>query len=125
VFFRKSFEINGTPLDGNFYVTADDDYRVYLNGEYLLDDDNDYAKLDTLDYYTFDIILKQGTNVIGIDVEDKDHTRQGLKFYGYLEVLPADITKSAEEKAKVKKIEFDPIILKKVNILNKNRISVK
>ena len=126
VFFRKGFEINGTPLDGNFYVTADNDFRIYLNGEYLLDDEaNDYAKLDTLDYYTFDIILKQGKNVIGIDVEDKDHSRQGLKFYGYVEVLPADITASAEEKAKVKKIEIDPIILKKVNILNKNRISVK
>ncbi len=126
VFFRKSFEINGTPLDGNFYVTADNDFRIYLNGEYLLDDEyDDYARLDTLDYYTFDIILKQGKNVIGIDVEDKDHSRQGLKFYGYIEVLPADITKAAEEKAKVKKIEIDPIILKKVNILNKNRISVK
>ena len=126
VFFRKGFEINGTPLEGNFYVTADNDFRIYLNGEYLLDDEyDDYARLDTLDYYTFDIILKQGKNVIGIDVEDKDHSRQGLKFYGYIEVLPADITASAEEKAKVKKIEIDPIILKKVNILNKNRISVK
>ena len=92
----------------------------------MIDDEaDDYAKLDTLDYYTFDIILKQGKNVIGIDVEDKDYSRQGLKFFGYIEVLPADITAAAEEKAKVKKIEIDPIILNKVNILNKNRISTK
>jgi hypothetical protein len=72
-----------------------------------------------------DFIFAQKVNVIAIDVEDKDHSRRGIKFYGFLEVLPADITAAAEEKAKVAKVIVDPLILKKVNILNKNRIALK
>ncbi|HID82639.1 MAG TPA: tetratricopeptide repeat protein [Thiotrichales bacterium] len=44
VFFRKTLDIEGTPVSGVIYITADDDYRIYLNGEYLLDDEmNDYS----------------------------------------------------------------------------------
>lgn len=125
VFFRKSFDINGTPLSGALYITADEDFRIYLNGEYLLDDElNNYNVIDSLDYYTFDIYLKKGKNELAIDVEDKDLTGQGLKMYGYFEVLPADITSAAEEKAKVKQVFVEPNILRRVNILNKNRISL-
>ncbi len=125
VFFRKSFEINGTPLSGALYVTADEDFRIYLNGEYLLDDElNDYNVIDSLDYYTFDIYLKQGKNELAIDVEDKDLSGRGLKMYGYFEILPADITSAAEEKAKVKQVFVEPNLLRRVNILNKNRISL-
>ena len=124
VFFRKTIEVEGTPVSGAIYLTADDDYRVYLNGEYLLDDElNDYSVLDTLDFYTFQDFIQSGKNVFAVDVEDKDHSRQGLKFYAFLEILPLDITKAAEEKAKVKKLSVEPKILRKVNILNKNRIT--
>jgi len=126
VFFRKTFEINGTPISGAIYVTADEGFHMWLNGEYLLDDvSNFYSKLDTLDYYTFDIVLKKGQNVLTMDVEDKDHTAGGLKFYAVFELLPGDVTAAAEEKAKVKKIFVDPSILRKANILNRNRISLK
>jgi len=125
VFFRKIFDLNGTPLNGAIYVTADDDFRIYLNGEYLIDDEmNDYAVLDSVDFYTIDIFLKKGKNIITIDVEDKDLTAGGLKVYAYFELLPADITAAAEEKAKVKRVFVEPELLKKVNILNKNRISL-
>jgi len=123
VFFRKTFELKGTPLGGKFYTSADNDFRIYLNGEYLLDDEaNDYTTLDSLDYYTFDTYLRQGKNVIGIDVEDKDLTGKGMKFYGYLEILPADITSAAEERAKVEKVIVDPALLKRIYILSKSRI---
>ncbi len=126
VFFRKTFEVNGKPVNGVFYVTADEDFRIYLNGEYLLDDEaNDYAVVDTLDFYTFDIYLKQGKNVFAVDVEDRDGTRGGLKIYGYIEILPADILKAAAEKAQEKKIFVDPALLKRMNVLIKNRIALK
>ncbi len=126
VFFRKNFELKGTPLGGAIYITADEDFRIYLNGEYLLDDSlNNYSVVDSLDYYTFDIFLKKGKNLIAVDVEDKDLTAKGLKFYAYFELLPADITAAAEEKAKVKKVFVDPTILRRVNILSRNRISLK
>jgi hypothetical protein len=122
-FFRKTFEIHGTPLSGKFYTSADNDFQIYLNGEYLIDDEaNDYMTVDSLDYFTFDVYLRQGKNVIGINVDDKDRSAKGMKFYGYLEVLPADITSAAEEKAKVTKVLVDPQLLNRIYILNKNRI---
>ncbi len=126
VFFRKVFYLDGKPVKGNLYITADEDFRIYLNGEYLLDDEkNDYSVLDTLDFSTFDIYLKQGKNVIAVDVEDRDLTRGGLKVYGYLEVLPQDILKKAEELAHPKKLIVPPSILRTINVLNKDRISLK
>jgi len=125
VFFRRAFNLDGTPLAGSIYVTADEDFRIYLNGEYLVDDElNDYAVIDSLDYYTFDIYLKKGKNEIAIDVEDRDLTAKGLKMYSFFELLPANITAAAEEKAKVKQVFVEPNLLRKINILNKNRISL-
>ncbi|MBN2424676.1 MAG: tetratricopeptide repeat protein [Calditrichaceae bacterium] len=125
-FFRKSFALSGTPVAGAIYVTADDDFRIYLNGEYMIDDEsNSYNVVDTLDFYTIEAyLLPEKQNVIAIDVEDKDLTRGGLKIYGYVELIPSDITAAAEEKAKVQKVFVDPVVLKKVNTLNKNRISL-
>jgi hypothetical protein len=124
VFFRKGFVLDGTPVSGEIYVTADDDYRIYLNGEYLIDDAaNNYAVIDTLDYYTIEYFIQQGENLLAIDVEDMDLTGGGLKFYGFFEILPSDITAAAEERSRVKEIQVDPVVLRKVNILNKNRIS--
>ena len=126
VFFRKTFYLDGKPVAGNIYVTADEDFRIYLNGEYLLDDEeNDYSVIDTLDYYTFGLYLKKGKNVLAIDVEDRDLTAGGVKLYGYVETLPADILKAAEEKATEEHIIVDPAILKRINTLNKDRIAIK
>ncbi len=126
VFFRKTFYIDGKPVAGNIYVTADEDFRIYLNGEYLLDDEkNDYSVIDTLDYYTFGLYLKQGKNVLAIDVEDRDLTGGGVKLYGYIETLPADLLKAAEAKATEERIIVDPAILKRINTLNKARIALK
>ena len=126
VFFRKVFDLPGTALGGAIYFTADDNFRIYLNGEYMMEDSvENMAKIDSLDFYTFNITLKQGKNVIAIDVGDKDRTAKGLKLYAYFELLPADIAAAAEEKAKVKKVYVDPEILRRVNILNRSRISLK
>ena len=125
VYFRKDIEFDGTAVGGALYITADDDYRFFINGEYIIDDvDDDFNKLDSLDYETISYYLKPGNNVFVLDVIDYNKTAQGVKLYGYFEVLPADLAAAAEEKAKVQKIDIDPIILKKVNILNKNRISI-
>jgi tetratricopeptide (TPR) repeat protein len=125
VYFRKNIEFDGSAVGGAIYITADDDYRLFINGEYIIDDaDDDFTKLDSLDYETISYYLKPGVNVFVLDVIDYNKTAQGAKLYGYFEVLPADLTAAAEENAKIQKIDIDPIILKKVNILNKNRISI-
>jgi hypothetical protein len=33
--FRKSFSLSGVPSDGRLWITADNGYEVYLNGEYV------------------------------------------------------------------------------------------
>lgn len=126
LYFRKTFEIDGTPVGGEFYVTADEDFQVFLNGEYMIDDAmNDYATVDTLDYYTLEYSIKPGSNLLTISVLDTNRTEGGLKFHGFFEILPSDITAAAERQATVKKIEVDPVVLRKINVLNKNRISTR
>jgi hypothetical protein len=126
VYFRKSFEVDGTPVGGEVYVTADENFQVFLNGEYMLDDAlNDFSKLDTLDYYTLEYSIRPGSNLISVSVLDSNQTEGGLKFYGFFEILPTDITAAAEKQATVKKVEVDPVVLRKVNVLNKNRISTR
>ena len=123
VFFRKSFTLDGKIVGGELYVTADEDYRLYLNGEYIIDDDaNDYSVLDTLDYYTFDRFVKPGSNIIAIDVLDKDVTRGGLKLYGYFELVPLDLTSTAESQTVNSSTFVDQKTLKEINTLRKNRI---
>jgi len=126
LFFRRKFELDGTPTQGMIYLTADDDFRLYLNGDYIIDDyENNFAVLDSVDFITLEFSLKSGMNIIAIDVEDKDFTGEGLKFYGFFEIIPADVTEAAERLARAEKITIDPKILQRVNILNKNRISLK
>ena len=125
VYFRKNIEFDGSAVGGAIYITADDDYRFFINGEYIIDDaDDNFNILDSLDYATISYYLKPGNNTFVLDVIDNNKTAQGVKLYGYFEVLPSDISAAAEEKARIQDITVDPIILKKVNILNKNRISV-
>lgn len=126
VYFRKTIQLPGQAVGGTIYITADDDFRFFINGEYILDDlDDDYFKVDTLDFQTISYYMKPRKNVLTIDVIDFNKTEKGVKLYGYFEVLPDDITAAAEERAKIKQVSIDPVILRKVNVLNKNRITVK
>ena len=126
VYFRKVINLNGTPVDGNIYITADDDFRFFLNGEYIIDDTEDnYSVLDTVDFFTVSYFIKEGNNTLAIDAIDLNNTGRGVKLYGYFNLLPADISKAVEEKARVNGVDIDPILLHRINTLNKNRISIK
>ncbi len=123
VFFRKNITFEGKVVGGNIYLTADDDFRMYINGEYIVDDQaNDFMVVDTVDFYTIDRFLKQGKNIIAIDVMDRDLTGSGLKFYGYFEVIPSDITAAAEQELAEQRVTIQPQQLRRINILSKNRI---
>ncbi|NOG46532.1 MAG: tetratricopeptide repeat protein [Calditrichaeota bacterium] len=126
VFFRKSFSLNGKVVGGEIYVSADDDFRLYLNGEYLVDDEaDDFSIVDTLDYYTFDRFVKSGSNIIAVDVLDKDLTGSGLKLYGYFELVPLDLNSTAETEQVHSSTFVDPKTLKEINTLRKNRIPLR
>ena len=67
--------------------------------------------------------LKIGENTIAIDVTDFDGTpRYGLRFYMQLEILPGEITAAADRIRRKAAEEVDSERMKKVVILNKNRI---
>ncbi len=123
VFFRTSFNIDGKVVDGMMYVTADEDFRLYLNGEYLLDDeDNDIMVIDSLDFYTFDRFMLDGKNVLAIDVKDTDLTGAGLKFFAYFEVIPSEFLNANDNKKVDEKVFIAPDKLTRLNITKKNRI---
>ena len=126
LFFRKNLILDGKIVSGTIYVTADEDFRLYINGEYIIDDiDNDFFRLDTLDFYTFDRFIKEGRNVIAVDVLDKDYTGGGLKLFGNFELLPSDVISSADSEQSDQQVFINPEAFKKLNILRKNRIPLR
>jgi hypothetical protein len=125
VYFRKIINLEGTLVDGNIYMTADNDYILFINEEYIIDDEADnFAVVDTIDFGYMSYYLKSGENVLAIRAVDSDQSGGGVKIFGYFEMLPMDLTAAVEERSKVEKLDIDPILLKKLNTLNKNRISI-
>jgi hypothetical protein len=126
VYFRKIITLNGTPVDGYFYITADDDFNFFLNEEYITDDEDDnFAIIDTVDFGYISYSVKQGTNILSIRATDIDGTARGVKLYGYLELIPMDITAAVALNSQVAALDIDPVILRRINTLNKNRITVR
>jgi hypothetical protein len=126
VYFRKKIVLDGAPVGGNIYITADDDFNFFLNEEYITDDEDDnFAIVDTVDYGYISYSVKQGTNIISIRAIDTNNSQRGVKFYGYFELLPADITAAVQQSGQVAALDVDPAILKRLNTLNKNRITVR
>lgn len=76
-YFRKGFEINGTPTDGSLDFIVDDDAKVYINGNLVIDDSNSLATFFT----NVDVTsaLQQGTNLIAI----KAHDAQGAQSINF------------------------------------------
>ncbi len=126
LYFRKKVNLTGTPVGGMIYITADNDFRFFINGEYIIDDElNNFAVVDTIDYETISYYLKSGENTFAIEAVDWDNSGGGVKIAGYIEVLPTDIMDKIASGAQTSGLNVDPAELKKVNILNKNRISVQ
>jgi hypothetical protein len=76
--FRKVFNIEDRPSAGQIYLTADDDFNLYLNGEYLLADEQDSVDWMDVKEYNVGSYLKEGDNLIAFEVVDSDNTRNGL-----------------------------------------------
>ena len=126
VYFRKKINLEGTPVEGNFYITADDDFNFFLNEEYIADDEDDnFAIVDTVDFGYMSYSVKQGVNIISIRVIDTNNSQRGVKLYGYFELIPMDITAAVQQSSQVAALDVDPAILKRLNTLNKNRITVR
>lgn len=126
VYFRKKITLHGTPVDGYFYITADNDFNFFLNEEYITDDEDDnFAIIDTVDFGYISYSVKKGINILSIRAIDTDNSQRGVKLYGYFELIPMDIIAAVEQSSQVATLDVDPVILRRINTLNKNRITVR
>lgn len=91
-YFRKWFDIPSQPVKALLLITADNDFRLYINEEYILDDfDNTYNIAEKMELADLQDFLKPGRNLIAVDVIDSDgKPRKGLKFYLLLEMRPKE-----------------------------------
>ncbi|GAB4368577.1 MAG: hypothetical protein Kow0042_09820 [Calditrichia bacterium] len=123
-FFRKHFTLENRAISGWAVITADDEYLLYLNGEYIKGDNvRIYEQVDKLEFIEFGDFLRVGENVIAVDVTDVDGPpRYGFRFYMEIESLPVEITSAAEKIRQRAERSVDEDRLKTVIILNKNRI---
>ncbi len=67
--FRKSFSLNNIPSQFVIHISADNRYRLFVNGNYITDgpqiSDTHHWRFESLDVARF---LKAGTNVIAVQV---------------------------------------------------------
>lgn len=98
-YFRKSIVLPENIVYGDIYITADDDFILYLNDEYIMDDlDDDFFTVDTLDYYTISYLLKPGKNIISLQVDDFDNSGAGIKLFGNFKYINQNALKKERSK---------------------------
>lgn len=125
--FRVHFDLPGKPTTGIIYLTADDDYQLFLNGEYIYDDVlNDYSVVDSIAFYTFGDFLVSGENVIGIKVEDIDNSpRLGLRFYMEIQYIPKSLQEQLARDEKIEDVYVEPKRLHRVMLVQKGRLTTE
>ena len=77
-YFRRNFSLNLEPSISRVWITADDDYDLYVNGRYIAADNQDEIDWDVVNDYDIKEYLSIGQNVIGIKVTDVDQSGYGL-----------------------------------------------
>lgn len=75
VYFRKSFYLTQNPTSALLRVTADDDYWLYVNGEFVGSDSHYFGNApefhwQTAEIYNVTSLLREGKNVIAVRVYD-------------------------------------------------------
>ncbi len=123
-YFRKKFTINDRVINGWVLLTGDNQYHFYLNGDYIKGDNvKIFETVDRVQYIELGDFIQKGENLIAVDVTDFNGApHYGLRFYMHLELLPVEITAAAERIRQKAAENVDEASLKKLVILNKNRI---
>jgi hypothetical protein len=76
--FRRSFEIIDPPSSGRLYITCDDNYSLYINGEYIAADETEEIDWMVVHEHNISEWLVIGKNTIAVEAIDVNSTRQGL-----------------------------------------------
>ncbi len=123
-YFRKHFNLRNQVIKGWALITADDEYHIYLNGEYIKGDETAlFESVDSISYIEIGDFLHRGENVVAVEVTDFDGPpRYGFRFYMKLELLPVEVTSAAEKIRRAAAENIDEQELMRTVLLNKNRI---
>jgi hypothetical protein len=81
LYFRYAFELPGTPVGAQMQLAADDAFAVFFNGEYIDEQagGGDEAPAPTeVRSYDLKEFLKTGSNVLAVEVRDRDGSGGGL-----------------------------------------------
>ncbi len=125
-YFRKKINFGSKPVGGFIAITGDNGYRLYLNDVYITGvDSSGFQKVEIINFDTYSEFLQDGTNLFAVSVTDVDGPpRRGLRFYFFAEMLPGEISNVLENiRSKMGEQDVPAEQLKKVNTLNKNRIT--
>lgn len=125
-YFRKMFNVNAKPVGGYIAIAGDNSYRLYLNDIYITGiDSTSIENVEVIRFDTFSEFLKEGNNLVAVSVRDANGLpRKGLQFYMLVELLPGEVSNVLENiRAKLNEPDMPLEQLKRVNALNKNRIT--
>lgn len=80
-FFRKEFKIDGFPVNGEIFISADDSFILFVNGKNVIKSSeisnyNNWNREYSIDISTF---LQKGENTVVLVVTDKNETNNGVK----------------------------------------------
>jgi TolA-binding protein len=123
-YFRKWFELPAKPIKALMLVTADNDFRLYINEEYIIDDfDNQYEISEKMELVDLQDFVKVGKNLIAIDVIDSDgKPRRGLRFYLIFEMMPRELESTIAKMKRIEEKVKDKQKMRISSILNLNRV---
>lgn len=107
VFFRRTFYIDNSPHEADLFLSAFDNFSVYLNGEKLQADSSSSVQQYSTKKWNIMGRLRNGKNNLSIKVTNNNKTNYGLFVYlslslsssEYLPVFPG--TKDPVDKKKV------------------------
>ncbi|MFN3821065.1 MAG: hypothetical protein ACK4OO_01925, partial [bacterium] len=111
--FRRGFIIDESPTGGEMYITADDDYRLYINGTFIAQDKSEGPDWSQVDRFIVTPYIHKGLNVVAVEVSEVDNTNYGWIGALIYQVVPdlekeiENIVKKEMERSERRKIERD------------------
>jgi hypothetical protein len=88
LWFRHVFNLENMPVSAELWVTADDNYSIYLNGEYITEDRDgteDWSEVYQIELRDY---VQSGDNLIAVEAIDEDGTARGLLVSFKLSTVP-------------------------------------
>ncbi|MBC8203999.1 MAG: tetratricopeptide repeat protein, partial [FCB group bacterium] len=90
-YFRYLFNIPGKPISGRVSLSADENYVIFINGEFVGEDGEDESDWETPDNYSALSFLRNGQNIIAVKASDPDLTAHGFWLKLEYSVMPESI----------------------------------